>query len=126
MAIVEDRVGLDRSVLSYIDVGLQPQAKYYLVIDEGMGQKALFTVDNLIVAEYEIAAYRGATTVVRFSPQLSWRLITSDAVYLQDSKTVYEREITEQKELHDLTKALRERLVPTTEIEPETTPGQYI
>ena len=123
---MEDRVGLERSVLSYIDVGLQPTAKYFLVIDEGMGQKALFSVDTLSVQEYEATAFRGGEVVLRFSPQLPWRLINAGLVYLQDSKTVYEREITEQKELHDLTTTIRKRLLPeTAEEKEERLPGQY-
>jgi len=128
----EDKNGLDRSVLSYIDVSLQPESKFYLVLDEGMGQKALFAIDQLEVKEFEVIGYRarpvvGVQTVVRFSPQLTWRLINASEIYMQDSRTVYEREAVESRELHDMTKRLRKELAPADEqVQDEKQVGQYI
>lgn len=130
----EDKNGMDRSVLSYIDVALQPESKYYLVLDEGMGQKVLFRVDGVVVHEFAVDAWRYGPgddeLVVTFSPQLPWRLINANIAYLQDSKTIFEREMTEQREAHDLTKELRKRLMPPDENEKEEKsgekfPGQY-
>ena len=129
----EDKNGLDRSVLSYIDVSLQPVGKFYLVLDEGMGQKALFAIDQLEVKEFEVIGYRanaadGVRVIVRFSPMLPWRLINASEIYVQDSRTVYEREATESRELHAMTKRLRKELAPADEAELETKhpTGQYI
>jgi hypothetical protein len=126
----EDKNGLDRSVLSYIDVSLQPESKFYLVLDEGMGQKALFAIDQLEVKEHEVIGYRtvpAITQVVRFSPQLTWRLINASEIYIQDSRTIYEREAVESRELHDMTKRLRKELAPADDqVQEEKQVGQYI
>jgi hypothetical protein len=117
-----DKNGLDRSVLSYIDVSLQPKTRFYLIVDEGMGQKALFAIDQLEVLEHVVTGYRDGPPiqlVVKFSPHLPWRMINASEIYVQDSRTVYEREAVESRELHDMTKRLRKELAPADEKEPE-------
>lgn len=128
---MEDKNGLDRSVLSYIDVSLQPPGKYYLIVDEGMGNKAMFTCDQLQVDEHQVIAFRDnpvISTVIKFSPMLPWRLINTNLTYTQNSRTVYEREARDNKELHDLTKALRKELVgdEKDDIQEVRPPGQYV
>lgn len=128
----EDKNGLDRSVLSYIDVSLQPKTRFYLIVDEGMGQKALFAIDQLSVLEHVITGYREGPPiqmVVQFSPMLPWRMINASEIYVQDSRTVYEREAQESRELHDMTKRLRKELTPADEKEEPAeakSTGQYL
>lgn len=100
-----DKSGLERSVLTYVDIAVQQPAKYILVVDESYG-KALFSVDYVDALEHEIIAYRRATQeatpatiVTRFSPALVWRVVNREDVYIQSTRTVMEREAEETKVL---------------------------
>src|SRR5690242_15718506 len=108
--MTEDRSGLARSVLTYVDVSVQPKGRFYLIIDESYG-KALFTVDQIEVGPNSISAYRDNPTiekVTEFSPQLPWRIVSTKDVYIQDTRTVMERDGAEAKELRDFrTKLLK-------------------
>lgn len=102
----EDKTGLERSVLTYVDISCQKPAKFYLIIDESYG-KALFSVDNVYVYENEIVGIRGISdpineeVVTRFSPNLVWRIVNQSDVYLQPTRVVMEREAEETKELRE-------------------------
>ena len=105
-----DKSGLERSVLTYVDISVQQPAKYILVVDESYG-KALFNVDQVHVFEHEIIAERGdganAMLVTKFSPALVWRIVNRDDVYIQSTRTVMEREAEETKVL----RAFREEVI---------------
>jgi hypothetical protein len=105
-----DKLGLDRSVLTYVDISCQPVGGFYLIIDESYG-KALFSVDEIDVKEHEVVAYRnnahGSEVVTRFSPLLVWRTVNTKDVYVQPTRTVMEREVGENKDL----RAFREQVI---------------
>jgi hypothetical protein len=117
-----DKSGLDRSVLTYVDISCQPPGKYYLIIDESYG-KALFSVDNVEVHEHEVIGTRGpfaaATVVTRFSPALVWRTVNKEDVYLQPTRVVMEREVAENKEV----RAFRDQVIKDAGIETATPDG---
>lgn len=104
-----DKLGLDRSVLTYVDVSCQSPGRFFLIIDESYG-KALFSVDQIEVKEHEIVAYRDTPSVevvTRFSPGLIWRIVNKTDVYVQSTRAVMEREAVETKDL----RAFRDELV---------------
>ncbi len=105
-----DKLGLDRSVLTYVDVSCQSPGRFFLIIDESYG-KALFSVDQIQVKEYEVTAYRdspsGVEVVTRFSPALVWRIVNKSDVYCQSTRTVMEREAQETKDI----RAFRDEVV---------------
>lgn len=117
MAVVIDKAGLERSVLSYVDISCQRPGKFYLIIDEPFG-KAMFTVDAVDVREYEIVATRNATNfglvpeevVIRFSPQLTWRMVNTTDVYIQSSRDVLTRDGQDTKEVRDFRSSLIKEL----------------
>lgn len=97
-----DKQGLDRSVLTYVDIAAQPTAKYFLIIDESYG-KALFSVDTVVATQHEVVGLRGVgadeVIVTRFSPQLIWRTVNTTDVYCQATRDIMEREAEETKQL---------------------------
>src|SRR5260370_41537531 len=96
----QDKNGLDRSVLSYIDVSLQPQGRLYLIVDEGQGQKALFSIDQLEVKQHEVVGYRDTpevSLVAGFSPLLAWRGVIEGKSYNHGSRTVLNNSAAESK-----------------------------
>lgn len=98
-----DKLGLDRSVLTYVDISVQPPGRFFLIIDESYG-KALFNVDQIEVKEHEIVAYRdsrGIEVVTRFSPSLVWRVVNKGDVYTQSTRAVMEREAEETKDIRE-------------------------
>lgn len=111
--MAEDKAGLERSVLTYVDISCQAPAKFYLIIDETYG-KALFTVDSLTIGKYDISAYRDtgvgdSELVTSFSPSLPWRMVNKDDVYIQTTREVMQREGTETKDIREFrTQLLKE------------------
>ena len=115
MAEKVDKLGLDRSVLTYVDVSCQSPGRFFLIIDESYG-KALFNVDQIEVKEHEIVAYRDTPSievVTRFSPGLIWRIVNKNDVYCQPTRDVMEREAGESKDI----RAFRNELIKTAGLE---------
>ena len=120
---MEDNLGLKRTVLSYLDIAKQPDSKYTLIIDEGMG-RAMFAVDEVYAKEHFVKGVRKVTdvdgndvedVVTVFSPLLPWRIVAKSITYMVDSKTVMDREHEETKSVREIIKQYRAEIKDDTD-----------